>query len=1123
MEERQGRPWCREIFMWMYRMPNIMRLVFLFWIISFMGFTANATAQRITIMVENVEMEEILEIITEQTGLAVAYSEQVVDMDRKVSVHIVNVELPKALDKVMEGTSIGYEVRDGKIYLFEKSVPKHINQQTRKITGIVIDSNGEPVIGANVVEKGTTNGTITDLDGKFSLQVTSGKTLVVSYVGFQPYEASIGNKTVLNITLEEDHKVLDEVVVTALGITRSEKALGYATQKFEGSELTTVKGVNIATSLSGRISGLRVYNSTEFGVAPNIKLRGEDPLIVVDGVPTDQAFSDFNQDVIENITVLKGATASALYGSRGGNGAIMITTKKGGDKGFKIEVNTSNMFNAGQLKIPQVQTSYSSGSGGKFDNIDYVWGDKLDIGRVYRQWDPILKEYRDMELTSRGKNNFKDFLEFSMISNTTVSVSTSGENGSIRSSFSYLYDKNQYPNTKKNKFWYNIGGVLKLGKKASLEGNLNFTQESAPNTAGYGYGTGYMYNILLWTGPEYRLKDYKDYWLIPNEKQNWHYTDWYDNPYFEAYEKIRAINNFTTNGSLSFKYQVLPWMTLQLRAGGVAYANNTKIRSSVGTISKDRGYWKDGALGYYEEGKETGFTMNYDFFLLFNKKWKDFSVDGLLGGSLYYTKVNSLGANTKNGLSVPGFYSLKASVESPNVSASTRTKKVNSMFGTLTLGYKDTYYIEATGRNDWSSTLPASDKSYFYPSVGVSVIPSNIISMPDWMSFWKLRGSWTVSKQDLDIYDLDRSYSISSNVWDGLNTASYPSSLRGDVKPITNRTWEIGTNASFLPGNRLRLDVSYFNKLTYNNTISQTISSATGFTSRLMNIDEEYVRKGVEVTIDATAVKTRDFSWDVSLNLSSSKRYFARLDDEFSADNLWTKVGARTDYYVYKGYEKAPDGQYIINNNGLMIRSQYDAFVGYTDPDLEYGLANVFKWKDFTLTLNFDGRIGGKSWANTEFYMLETGAHPDTDNQWRYDEVVNGKKNYVGEGVKVVSGEVKYDQYGRITSDTRVFAKNDIETSYEDFVRGGRNNPDLLVQDKTFLKLREMSIGYNLPKKFVRKLGMSNCYAAIIGQNLFVLTKDFRFSDPDGFEDVEGENLASPSIRYVGVNLKVEF
>lgn len=1000
----------------------------------------------------------------------------------------------------------------------------NIPQQQRYVTGTVKDALGEPIIGANVLEKGTTNGTVTDTNGDFSITIKkSTVTLVISYIGYVTKEVQAKEGELISVILNDDTEALDEVVVTALGISRSEKALGYSTQKFKGENLDKVKGANIATSLTGRISGLRIYNSSEFNNAPTIRLRGANPLIVVDGVPTNQAFSDFNQDVIEEITVLKGATASALYGSRGGDGAIMITTKKGGNKGFTIEVNTSNMINAGQLKIPKVQTSYSAGSGGVFDNIDYVWGDKLDIGRVYRQWDPINKEYRDMELTSRGKNNFKDFLEFSMISNTTVSVSTSGKNGTIRTSLSYLYDKNQYPNTKKNKFWYNIGGELKLGEKANIEGSLNYTQESAPNTAGYGYGTGYMYNILIWTGPEYRLKDYKDYWLIPNEKQNWHYTDWYDNPYFEAHEKIRAINNFSVNGSLSFKYQIIPGLRLQLRAGGVAYSNETKRRASVGTISKNRGGWRDGALGYYQESKGTALTLNYDLFLMYNKKIKDFSIDGLVGGSIYYTKSSSLTAATKNGLLVPGFYSIAASVESPTVSSEAKKKKVNSLFGTLTLGYRDTYYLEATGRNDWSSTLPPDEKSYFYPSVGVSIIGSEIVRMPEWMPFWKVRGSWTVSKKDLDIYDLNQSYSITQSVWDGLNMATYPNTLRGNVKPITNRTWEIGTNIHFLKNNRIRLDISYFNKLTYNNTRRQTISSASGFNSRLMNIKEEYVRRGLELTIDALAVQLKNFSWNVSLNLSNSKQYFAKIDEEYSADDLWTKVGKRTDFYSYRGYEKDSKGNYIIGSNGLMLRSQYNSLVGYTDPDIEYGVANIFKYKDFTLTLNFDGRIGGKSWANTEFYMYETGAHPDTDNQYRYDEVVNKKKTYVAEGVKVVSGDVKYDQYGRITSDTRVFAPNDIIVSYEDFIRGSRNNPDKLVQDKTFLKLREMSIGYNIPTKLVKKLGMSSCYAGLIGQNLFVLTKEFRFSDPDGFEGVEDENLSSPSIRYVGLNLKVEF
>ena len=336
-------------------------------LVSFGGsaiYASSLYAQRtmLSIQMNDRTVEDVFEYIEKNSEFIFVYHGSNIDLHRKVNLDVRDQSVEIILDKLFSGTDIEYIINNRQIIVRRDTKKEDLpiaNQQTKKvkITGVVKDAHGDPVIGANVVEKGTTNGTISDLDGNFSLDVSAGNVLMVSYVGFQEKEVPVGDKKVLQIVLDEDSKALEEVVVTALGITRSEKALGYATQKFKGDELEKVKGVNIATSLSGRISGMRVYNSTEFGVAPKIKLRGEEPLVVVDGVPTNQAFSDFNQDVIENITVLKGATASALYGSRGGNGAIMITTKKGGDKGFSIEVNTSNMFNAGQLKIPEAHTT----------------------------------------------------------------------------------------------------------------------------------------------------------------------------------------------------------------------------------------------------------------------------------------------------------------------------------------------------------------------------------------------------------------------------------------------------------------------------------------------------------------------------------------------------------------------------------------------------------------------------------------------------------------------------------------------------------------------------------------------------------------------------------------------
>ncbi len=1091
-------------------------------------FSLPASGQRISLNLNGVTIQRAITEIQKLSGKSIIIESDGLDLNEKVNVLFTDKDVSTVIEDLFAQTGQDVSVfNKQKIIEVSKKIPSTQTPERSKdiVKGIISDENGAPVIGAVVTLKDNSAiHSITDIDGHYSINAPGNAVLFVSCLGYRSKDVSIGQRSVVDITLYEDKFALDEVVVTALGITHSQKSLGYATQKFDGDKLVKVKGANLGSSLTGQISGLRIYNSTEFDQEPKLRLRGETPLIVVDGIPTEQSLNDFNQDVIESITVLKGATASALYGSRGGNGAIMIVTKKSGEKGFKVEVNSSNLFFGGYLAIPKVQSSYSTGSGGKFGDLYYVWGEKLDVGNTAYRWDPVTKSMKDLPLTSCGKDNFKNFLEFSMVSNNSVSVSTKGENGSLHSSISYMYNKNPYPNTHMNKMWYNVGGELKLSDKMLVETSLNYNHSYAPQTAGYGYGTGYIYNILVWTGPDYDLRNYRDYWVIPNEKQNWFLTDWYDNPYFEAYEKLRSQELSTVNGSMSFKYNITDWMTLQLRGGGVYTGENVNIRSSVGTCSNNRNYWRDANKGYYREDKSSLIKMDYDALLLINKKFGAFSFDSVFGGSIYTYKYNSLSARTKNGLSVPGFYSIKASIDTPSVTPQTSSKQVNSLFGTITLGYKETFFIEATGRNDWSSTLPSDDNSYFYPSVSGSMIGSQIIKMPQWFPFWKVRGSWTISKRDLGIYDLNQTFSVTSDAWNGLNSASLPSSIRGSVKPITDRTWEVGASMYFLKDSRLKLDVAYYNKLTFNNTIQQVISSSTGFSKRLMNIDEEYVRKGFEATLDARIIEKKHFSWDSQINIGSSRRYYAKLDDEFSADKPWVQVGKRVDTYTFTGFQKDSYGNYIHGTNGKPIYSNYSSLYGYTDPDLEYGFINTFNIGRFTISANIDGRIGGVTWSTTDANMVNSGTHPMTDNQWRYDEVVNGLKNYIGPGVKVISGEATYDKYGQILTDTRQFAPNDIQTSYEGYWRSVYNQYDkLFVLDKTFLKLRELSVGYSFERDALKKAGISGMYIGLIGQNLLLLTTDFKFSDPDGFEGGDDESLASPSVRYFGANVKIEF
>jgi hypothetical protein len=608
----------------------------------------------------------------------------------------------------------------------------------------------------------------------------------------------------------------------------------------------------------------------------------------------------------------------------------------------------------------------------------------------------------------------------------------------------------------------------------------------------------------------------KDYWVKPNEVQNFHYENWYDNPYLMAYEKINTVDNNKGNAMFSVNYQILPWMKALLRSGIDLYINQSQRRAPAG-INSQR-FWGGTDKGYYRERSDYGYTLNNDLFLMIDKRFDKFSVEGLFGGSVYAYQTRLLQATTRNGLSIPGFYSLKASVESPDVETDRKRKQVNSLFGKMTVGYRSAFYLDLTGRNDWSSTLPSDDNSYFYPSAGGSVVMSELIKLPDWFHFWKLRSAWTVSKKDLEIYDLNQSYTVTGNVWNGLNTAVYPVYIRGNIKPITNRTWEVGTAFYLFPGNRLKVDFSYYDKLTYNNTTKVNISAMSGYEQKLVNTNEEWVRKGAELMLEAIPVQTKDFAWNAILNWSTSRIYFAKLDEQYSADNLWTYVGARTDAFTAREFNYSEED--LILYSGFPRLSDYQTRIGYQNPDWEWGLTNVFSYMNFVLSISLDGRVGGMSESGTNRRMWQTGAHPDTDNQWRYDEVVNGNKApYLADGVKIVSGEVTYDSYGRIVSDSRTYAPNDVPVSYEGYIKGYWRNGPQLNFDETFFKLRELSLAYDVPKATVQKCRLKRLSVALVGQNLLLWTKEYKYADPDKHRD----DLASPSRRYAGINLKVEF
>lgn len=1127
-----------SLFIVLKKIPLCMRLtaIMLFVCIG-LAYASESYSQSatLTLNVNNKTVQDVLDEIEKQSDFHFFYNNKQVNTNRVVSIKSNKKNVFNVLEQLFNGTDISYKVLDKSIILSPKEVLKNAitQQKIKNISGTIVDEKGETVIGANILERGSTNGTITDQDGKFQLSVPDNTTLIISYIGYQTKEIAVKNNTVFHIQLEEDTKKLGEVVVTALGIKRDEKALGYAVQKVNPDGLATAKGVDVSAMLTGKVAGLTVLNTTEFNEKIKLNLRGEETLLIIDGIPAqNMSLSNIATDDIESIDVLKGPTATALYGALGSNGAIMVTTKKSSQKeGLDINVNSNTMFFAGYLAFPKAQSSYSYGYGGKYDDVSgYVWGDKLDIGRTAVMYDPYTYERREQELISKGKNNFQNFLEFSMVTNNNVSVSQKGKYGSFRTSLTHVYNKGQYPNQKLNSFNYYVGGEMSFGK-FKLDAAATINKRISPNDFGAGYySSSYIYDMVVWGGTEYDIRDYRNYWVKGKEdiQQNWYDRSWYDNPYFKAYEVIKKTDNTMVNAYMNGSLEINSWLKAILRAGMDTYIDKAENRNALSAnYSWDK-------KGYYDTSTTTGYSINTDAMLMADKTWGKFNLNTLVGGNINYWKSDNQFIKTAGGITIPGFYSLQASVDpvktpynfdsNQNVM---KRKQINSLYGKVSLSWASTYFLDLTGRNDWSSTLNRNNRSYFYPSVSGSVVLSEILKLPEIWDFWKIRGSWTMTKQDAEIYANNNVYTVEPNRWNGSGTASFPSSIIGnDILPKKAVTMEVGTAANFFK-NRLYMDLAYFRKVESDFIVNGGISSSTGYSSIQVNSEEELLRRGFELTVGGTPIQTKDFKWDILTNWSRDVYTYKKLDPDHSTKKPWVKEGERWDWFEINDWERDPSGN-IIHNGGMPIQQTFYSKRGNLRPDLTWGITNTFRYRDFTLCFTIDGRVGGMSFSRTVQTMLSSGSHIDTDTQWRYDEVVNGKTNYIGQGVKVVSGEVKRDADGNVLKDTRVYAPNDVPVSYQSYMmryNDGASKPKWQnVFDETFFKLRNLSITYAIPHQYTKKIGLNHAEVSLTGQNLLLWTKEYKMSDPDKGGDQYGyENLNSPSQRYIGFNFKFNF
>lgn len=1119
---------------------RIMKLtvgLILFALITATAGNSYSQTARISLNMKNANIVDVFREIERNSEFGFFFKSEELNLESRKSINVTDATIEDILKKILD-EGFSYKILDRNIVVTKGSLDAM--QQDKKITGRVTDLSGTPLPGVSIVIKGTSNGIITDENGGFKFSnLPSGTTLVFSFVGMKMQEIKIADQTSITIRMEETTIGVETVVVTALGIKRSEKALGYAVQKVSGESLQKVSGVDLATSLTGKVAGLLVKNSSDFAVVPELSIRGEKPLLVIDGVAyANKTLSDISSEDIESMSVLKGATASALYGFRGASGAILVTTKNGSTNkaGITVDLSTNTMYTAGFLALPEKQGLYGRGSNNTYDkNSDNAWGTLMD-GTVRNQWDPILMDYRDYPYLPVGKNNFHNFLEQGYVTNNNINVGYKNDIVSLRSSLNWTQNKGQYPNSKLNKYTYSFGGDINLDK-FKLSSNISYARRASPNMGSNGY-TSYdpMYSLLIWSGADYNVLDYKNnYWLKKNEVQNFTYRSGSNNPYFDRYERTNEVSRDIFNADMSMSYQLTNWLKASLRSGLDFYTDRGDQRVSWGSYTSTGNTaipgnpytWNGAWTGGFNTGQTQGFSMNNDLLLTGDKSFNKFKVEYLAGGTIYYKRDNNIYANTVGGISVPGFFSLKASVNPANVSQSTYAQQVNSIYGRIAFSWDKMVFVEATGRNDWSSTLPATTRSYFYPSVAASFVVSELLpGTKNWLDLLKVRSSWTMSKTPPAIYAINSVFSINSGTWGTMNGANAPGSLYpSDVLPESATTFEAGLQGMALK-NRLMIDVSYYDKNMYDFLKNAPLTAASGYTGSYVNIGERISRRGWELAVNGTPLKNKDWQLDLGLNWSTYARYYTKLDPKYSSTKPWVKVGERVDAFVSRAFVINPSTGDLIFNNGRLQYSQYDSKFGWSDPDYVWGANANLKYKNFSLFMSFDGVVGGLMNTRTESYMWQSGVHPNSLTEARAKDVATpGSKNFIGQGVKVVSGTVTYDNIGNITSDTRTYAPNDVATTYKQYAidlhnssAWGGNGSPADTYSKTFFKLREISFTYTVPGKFLHGWAKA-ASVGFVGQNVMLWAKDFKYSDPDG----GAEDFADPAVRYLGVNIKLTF
>lgn len=1041
--------------------------------------------------------------------------------------------------------------------------------QKANIEGTVKSRNGETLPGTTILVKGTTNGTLTDEKGHFTLQAEARDILSVSFIGFETLEVAVGNQKVISIILDESKEQIKEVVITALGIERPKSTIGFAVQDIKGSELVKAREPNPINALTGKIAGLTVGASAELLGAPVVMLRGYTPLYVIDGVPVQTDTWNINPDDIESYTVLKGPAAAALYGSRGQYGAIQITSKRGTQdkRGFSVDFNSSTMFEGGFIAIPKVQDEYGPGDHGKYafadgkggglNDGDYdIWGPRFE-GQSIPQYDspvdPVTGIRQGTPWVARGKDNLKRFLQTGLLSSNSFSVASSNKKYDLRISAAHNYQKGIVPNTSLNITNFSLSAGYNISKKLRIDANLAYSKQYTPNVPDVNYGpNSIIYNIIAWGGADWNIDDMRNYWQPGKEGVQSIYAEYqrYHNPYFMSYEWLRGHYKNDLTGYASLNYKFNNYLNLQART---AISSYDLFRSEKLPFSAHP-YGREAGLGDYREDKRSLFENNTDVLLSYDRYViPKLSLHVTVGGNLRTYDFRSSFATTDY-LNVPGWYNLSNSKNPVKAYSFYAPMQVLSAYATTDFTYDDFFTLSLTGRSDKNSTLPSSNNAYFYPSVSTSIEISKLVTIPQVKS-WKIRGSYAnvgsaltssmigptyetlgfsvlgyggnyYSPYDGPTYQNSSSYNIS--LIQGIPAGSYTNTISNpNLKPSSSSAWEIGTDIGLFD-NKLMFDVTYFSSIDGPKIFSLPISGATGYNSALVN-GIKVERKGIEISVSASPFRKKDgFSWNISANYSTNQQYLKEIYPGVEKLNIYLKVGDRMDKMYGSDFVKTADGQIINDASGRPIRNSVNQFLGNANSDWAGAINNTISYKNVSLKFQFDGRFGGTILDYVEQKTYQGGRNINTVLGKMGEARLNdtkGIKSYVGEGVVVSNGQaIVYDTDGKVTNyDKLQYVPNTTATYVQDYISRYYGTNSSYAISRTYVKLREVVLTYNLPQKFLNNTFVKQASISFVGRNLlyFAERNDIDIEQYAGTNGSSG--LQTPTTRRYGFNMNFTF